>query len=1224
MKLFKKEIKINKNQLFLIGVITLLFALCLVAFLTTGKPSTSTLPTSVKLSLSEAELNLNQSLTLTVTTDKEDGEKDVSWKTDDEDVVQVKNGVLTAKSLGSTTITALVSETVKATCTVSVITPVDDFEFKLNSSENAYILTNYKGEDSQIVTPNNYKNLPIIAIGENAFYNNGIITSITLGNKVKSLSTRSFNNLANLKTINLPDGIENIESKAFAALGNLELNKEENGNLLYLGNKSNPYLLLIRPTSSDVTKCTVSEKTKLIYAGAFSGCSNLEEIFLSNGVQYIGENAFYGLENLKTTKFENAEYVGTKENPYFAIISADDSAGYLNINNKAKVIAKNTLSNLPNLKRLDTGSGITQIDSYAFTDRTNENFATTNLETLIIGNGVKSIGSYAFENQENLSLLSLGSGLTSIGTGAFYKCTSLETLVIPSNVTTIGNGAFYKCSNLSELYISSGVKTIGMQAFYECVSLKSIYLPETLTRIGQAAFANCYAAENLEIAGNTALTIEKLAFQNLFNLRSADLGGVKSIGSYAFENAIKLSELELGKNITSIASGAFASCFSIIELDLPDTLKTIDELAFRDCYGLLNIRLGKSLSSVADDAFINCNKVLFVNNYSNYTVVDTPVSNTTEKTVFIPAENVLVETQLLNAFVKDGEFVFHVDYKNDKDDTNDEYFLVSYVGDASELTLPEYYDGKAYTVYKYALYNNPNLTKLTVPATVLGVQEYAFANCHNLYELDLNGVTADANATAGSDKLITPLTTVNSDFIFDNDTLVAYTGNQRDITLPAPSEIGLPEYSIAPYAFYSNSNITSVVIPDGVKSIGEYAFALCSSLKTITVPSTLTSLGEGAFCYAVSLTNIDLSQSKVSSIEDNAFYGCYNLSDVKLTTQTTKIGKNAFRFNFALKQFTFPTDLVEICDFAFYNCLNLQAVILSDSVKTIGEKTFAYCYRIAELKLSSSLESLGEFAFAGCNGLTSVAIPASLSLIDKNAFLDCENLTEFIVNENNANYKSVDGVLFNKDMTELICYPIGSSAKEYLVPETVVKISDNALYNAINLVEIVLPEGLTHLGINAFYGCKNLISLSVPSTIESVKNLALSTCKSLQFNLLGNAFYLGNEQNPYLILVKAKATNIKSCQIHENTKFIYSSAFKDCTALEEIEIPAEIIEIGENAFNNCTALKGVSFAHPDGWSATKINDDDTVSTEEIAQEKLSNKISALNMINNYSEYILSR
>lgn len=133
-----------------------------------------------------------------------------------------------------------------------------------------------------------------------------------------------------------------------------------------------------------------------------------------------------------------------------------------------------------------------------------------------------------------------------------------------------------------------------------------------------------------------------------------------------------------------------------------------------------------------------------------------------------------------------------------------------------------------------------------------------------------------------------------------------------------------------------------------------------------------------------------------------------------------------------------------------------------------------------------SVTSIGENAFSCCTSLTSVKIPDSVTSIGVLAFGYCLSLTSINVSENNTYYSSKNGVLFNKDKTELIQYPHGKTETEYIIPKSVTSIGECAFSACISLTSIEIPESVTNIGWSAFSDCSGLTSITIPDSVTSI------------------------------------------------------------------------------------------------------------------------------------------
>ena len=199
-----------------------------------------------------------------------------------------------------------------------------------------------------------------------------------------------------------------------------------------------------------------------------------------------------------------------------------------------------------------------------------------------------------------------------------------------------------------------------------------------------------------------------------------------------------------------------------------------------------------------------------------------------------------------------------------------------------------------------------------------------------------------------------------------------------------------------------------------------------------------------------------------------------SVKTVEIKSGITSIGDYAFFNCDSLTSITIPNSVTSIGDWAFYGCNSLTSVTIGNSVTSIGDRAFSYCNSLTSVTIGNSVTSIGDRAFSYCGSLTSITIPNSVISIGDYAFYNCDSLTRIDVDDSNQNYSSQDGVLFNKDKTVLIQYPIGNTRTSYTIPNSVTYIGVEAFENCDSLTSIIIPNSVTSIGDYAFYGCNSL------------------------------------------------------------------------------------------------------------------------------------------------------
>ncbi len=219
-----------------------------------------------------------------------------------------------------------------------------------------------------------------------------------------------------------------------------------------------------------------------------------------------------------------------------------------------------------------------------------------------------------------------------------------------------------------------------------------------------------------------------------------------------------------------------------------------------------------------------------------------------------------------------------------------------------------------------------------------------------------------------------------------------------------------------------------------------------------------------------------------------------------------------------------------------------------------------------------SVSSINDDAFENCDSLTSINIPDSIASISKGVFSVCDSLSSITVSENNQFYSSLDGVLFNKNKTELLQYPLGNSRTSYTIPDCVTSIGKSAFAWCNNLKSIKLSDSVANIGKYAFYYCSNLTEIEIPDSVTSIGYFAFNACTNLTSVTFG--------ENSQLLKIDSEAfaqcISLKGIDIPNSVLSIGEWAFADCNSFTSINIPDNLKSIGAYAFSHCNNLSSVN------------------------------------------------
>ena len=328
-------------------------------------------------------------------------------------------------------------------------------------------------------------------------------------------------------------------------------------------------------------------------------------------------------------------------------------------------------------------------------------------------------------------------------------------------------------------------------------------------------------------------------------------------------------------------------------------------------------------------------------------------------------------------------------------------------------------------------------------------------------------------------------------------------GNNAFFSCSGLTSITIPNSvtSIGECAFCGCRGMTSITIPNSVKSIGDGAFQNCSGLTSITIPNSVKTIGEGAFYSCSGLTSITMGNS-VMSIGSVAFTNCSYLTSVHISdleawckisfsryesnplchahhlymngseitklvipNSVTSIGDNAFFGCSGLTSVTIPNNVTNIGERAFQGCSGLTSIAIPNSVKSIGEGAFLFCSGLTSITIPNSVTSIGEYAFQCCSSLPSITIPNSVTSIGKMAFSGCSGLISINVENGNTTYDSRDNcnAIIETNTNALI-----TGCKNTIIPNSVKSIGEHA-FSSYDLPEVIsMIENPFDINTNTF------------------------------------------------------------------------------------------------------------------------------------------------------------
>ena len=917
---------------------------------------------------------------------------------------------------------------------------------------------------------------------------------------------------------------------------------------------------------ASVTSVLIPDTVTEIGRQAFRNCANLAAVNEGNNIASIAPNAFYGTawdSNLTGGEV----YLGKTLYKYAGGMYTDTE---ISVKEGTLGIAGNAFNGMDKLVKVTLPAGLTNIGEYAFGGAQTG----TGLTEITFPDSVTEIGANAFRNAKSLAKVTIGANVAYIGDnafggtavsdltyganaefgaqGPFRGLTAAATVTLGDNVTAFPSKLFEEWTGLASVSLG-GVTQLPANAFdgfenlatvalddvtvlgdyaFRGTALTEVTIPEGVTSIGNGAFANC---KSLTTVNYNALDAEapnssNLAFAGCDKLTTINVGEEAAVPDYMFYNVASATAADIAK-----ASKIGASAFAGTSLAVLDTgaVTEIAKNAFADT-DLTKITIGAALENIGYNAFAN-----------NDSLAELVWNATSAETIYEQSSASLVRA-IFNGCGK---------------------LATVTVGDNVE-SLPDYF-----------LPDNTLITKIELPDGILAVGDSAFNGCTSLAQI----TNADDLKTIGQDAFTdTPWFTAylkQDGLIYLGSILYVYNGD-----MPADTQITVKEgtTAIANGAFNKQSNLTSVVLPNGLTSIGDRAFA-GTSLTQVTIPASVTDIGSEAFTDVETLTSVTFNEG-LKTIGANAFDGCSLLNTIALPNSLTSLGNNAFQYagrdaaaadgtltiGTGLTEIpqsafmgmsktggalTIPVGITKIGASAFYGMM-ISSVTIPEGVTEIGASAFASTKGLGSVELPSTVTALGNRVFEG-SAISTAELDGTFTAIPSYAFSLCENLNSITWQDGvtdigdyafqNANkLKEIDltGIVnignyaFNPDSSKPSNGVYKATFSEGLKTIGNFAFADSPLMGDQGTV--TLPSTVTAIGQQAFKGCKNITKINIPGGVEVISSGAFRECSALVEVTIG-----------------------------EGVKTISSAAFMLCSNLDSITIPASVTSIADSALSSC-------------------------------------------------------
>lgn len=780
------------------------------------------------------------------------------------------------------------------------------------------------------------------------------LTSIHIPTSMRILDFTNLQGCSSITSLEIPNNIT-ATRETFYGMENLKKVTIEDGNTILETNgiffcedwKSLEYLYLGRDIISQVKSNSlktleIGPNVTELLQGMFKNCSALENVII-HGETTIGNNAFMGCTTLsKVNGLENVTNIGNEA------FSGCTSLTSISLSPKITLLGNSIFEGCTQITSVSLPNSLTWLGDNSFS-------GCTSLTSISFSPNITTLGNYSFSNCTALTTISVPNSVSWFGDGVFSGCTGLTNVKLSDNLKVIPSHAFYGCTNLQSIEIPEGVERIEKQAFGSGINnpngsqLAYVKLPSTLKYVGPAAFADCYKLQELHFEGQLSDWV-KITFNHFLANSDGDGGSYYPEDtnpiSYAREffvrNNFPVTDIYISEDMDSISPRAFYRYRGTINsVTIDDGIKELkigsNAFGLRNAVGTLTI--GKNIKSIAG-SLPAASKVIFsgsMKDWCNLKLLKSPVNGK----LYVGGKEVTGKLELPEGIT----------------------------------TIPSYH------------FSNLGVTTITIPSTVISIEDGALSGCWKLEEVTLpNKLTNIGNSAfenCSALKSITRVGTTTRSASYDAEEALsigksafAYCSELADINLGNIDHVGESafywtkwldnqpdglltigntiygykgeeklkntDFKVADNIKYicdnalSNQNITSITFPSSLQYIGSSAFS-GNSITKVTIPTSVTEIGKEAFA-GNPLTELTIEDGESPLIIPQGGYRLFGIELHKL-----KLGRNlstpvcASFMYLPLEEITFGKYVKEIPCIFYDNYRLKQITCLSTEAPTLQE-----------------------------------------------------------------------------------------------------------------------------------------------------------------------------------------------------------------------------------------------------------------------------------------------